>query len=131
MVETPQSSVYQPTQLRANSPQALIPSSTPGKAGNSMQIYPATPGCASSHRTLSLALHLEVELAGGGESMVHHSPGPLGGHRCWAPKHKTETVNELSHFPAESSALNPLSRLLKMQVSLSLLDFSLSTQGEW
>lgn len=82
-VEMPQNSASQATQQSKQLPVSLI-SSQP------LQTYSATSLAVLLTRAWSSAIHLEVELVGGGEDTVNDCLVTLGGPSCWAPKHKTE-----------------------------------------
>ena len=80
-MEMPQNSVSQVTKQGKQPPVSLILSPTTGEEEDSVDIF-CYPCYASSHGAWSSAIHLEVELVGGGEGMVSDSLVTLGGHSC-------------------------------------------------
>lgn len=101
-------------------PVSLIPSPAAGEGEDSVNIF-CYPWLCFLTWGMESAIHLEVELFGGGEGMVCDSLVTLGGHSCWAPKPRQGhrcLVSQLRVQPPD-----PLPRLLISRF-LFLLDSS-------
>lgn len=107
-------------------PVSLISSPTTGEGEDSVNIF-CYPWLCFLTWGMESAIHLEVELFGGGEGMVRDSLVTLGGHSCWAPKHKRAPKQRQGHRSLVSQLRvqpsDPLPRLL-ISKFLFLLDSS-------